>query len=751
MRWRIGVRPGHWRVFALAQLVLSASWLIALPQVLARPPLANPQPQAAWRSKIESRLLQLYDAWRMGGGAAARRFASQHAIDLRADGSLRLELRTANPAALRDRRWLAAIGAQVEFVGLDRADVHVPLARLGELAQRPELAWVQIPLSPQALGVQSQGVLLAGLQPYHCQNLKGQGASIAVVDVGFAGWGAAAQAGELPLDVPTPADGGYSHGTQCAEIVADMAPGAKLIPVEVHSVAALQAWVAGALGGPSPLIVSHSLGWFGETFGDGSGWLCDAAAKLRSQGGVWVTAAGNLGSGSVWRGPWRDDDGDGWLEFATGDDKNRFDGTASGQVLAVLDWDAYPATDMDLDLQLCRVVGDGCEVVADATGVQIGSQPPVETVSFVLSSDAIYAWRIRKHVGPTPKELRLTVVNPAQGPLQFFSTAKTLSHPADCSAAVAVAAVAAADYATGPVAAYSSRGPTSDGRAKPDLAAPAAVATSQAFVFQGTSAACPHVAAAIAVQAQLAGLSLAAAASAVTASAVPLAGAVDPDFSSGNGTLFLGLAASGAACQPDANSPCQGTCGTSGVRTCSSACQLSACLLPPESCNGQDDDCDGLTDDGFACSGAALLPCDTSCGSKGTRSCDAQCTWGACKAPAESCNGADDDCDGQTDEGFPCALGSAEPCFTAAGQSGTFVCSSSCAVAACIADEQCNGADDDGDGQTDEGLGCPKADSGWCQAARVSPRHPWVFLSLIASALAVFASRRRDPVPRGGP
>jgi hypothetical protein len=714
------------------------------------PPTAGDQSQQAWRSKIESRLLQLYDVSRKAGGQAARRFAAQHAIDLPADGRLRLELRTANPAALRDQRWLAAIGAQLEVAGLDRADAIAPLARLGELAQRPELTWVQIPLPPLAFGVQSQGVALAGLQPYHCQNLKGQGASIAVVDVGFAGWGAAAQAGELPLDVATPADGGYSHGTQCAEIVADIAPAAKLIPVEVHSVAALQAWVAGSLGGPSPLIVSHSLGWFGETFGDGTGWLCQAAAKLRSQGGVWVTAAGNLGSGSVWRGPWRDDDADGWLEFATGDNKNRFDGKGSGQVLAVLDWDAYPATGIDLDLQLCRVVGDGCEVVAEATGVQIGSQPPVETVGFVLSDDAIYAWRIRKHVGPTPKELRLTVINPAQGPLQFSSTAKTLSHPADCQAAVAVAAVAAADYATGPVAAYSSRGPTSDGRAKPDLAAAASVATSQAFVFQGTSAACPHVAAAIAVQAQVAGLSLAAAASAVTAAALPLAGAGDPDFASGNGMLFLGLAASGAACQPDANLPCQGSCGTSGVRTCSSACQLSACLLPPESCNGQDDDCDGLTDDGFACSGAALLACDTSCGSKGTRSCDTHCAWGACKAPAEACNGADDDCDGETDEGFACAQGSAEPCTTTAGQSGTFICSSNCAPAACVADEQCNGADDDGDGQTDEGLGCPKADGGWCQAGRVSPRHPWVYLSLILSALAVFAIRRRR-LPLGSP
>jgi hypothetical protein len=47
--------------------------------------------------------------------------------------------------------------------------------------------------------------------------------------------------------------------------------------------------------------------------------------------------------------------------------------------------------------------------------------------------------------------------------------------------------------------------------------------------------------------------------------------------------------------------------------------------------------------------------CTTSCGSAGSRTCSADCRWGACAAPAETCNGADDDCDGQCDEG--CRIG----------------------------------------------------------------------------------------------
>ena len=39
------------------------------------------------------------------------------------------------------------------------------------------------------------------------------------------------------------------------------------------------------------------------------------------------------------------------------------------------------------------------------------------------------------------------------------------------------------------------------------------------------------------------------------------------------------------------------------------------------------------------------------CESGGTKTCNGMCNYEACIAPAESCNGADDDCDGACDEG----------------------------------------------------------------------------------------------------
>jgi Notch-like protein len=76
----------------------------------------------------------------------------------------------------------------------------------------------------------------------------------------------------------------------------------------------------------------------------------------------------------------------------------------------------------------------------------------------------------------------------------------------------------------------------------------------------------------------------------------------------------------------------------------------------------------------------------------------------------ETCNGTDDDCDFQIDEdvpvvGSPCSTGSPGVC-----ESGTFVCNSGSLECSAIAPgsqlESCNGLDDDCDGQVDEGGVC---------------------------------------------
>lgn len=169
-------------------------------------------------------------------------------------------------------------------------------------------------------------------------------------------------------------------------------------------------------------------------------------------------------------------------------------------------------------------------------------------------------------------------------------------------------------------------------------------------------------------------------------------------------------------CVPGAAVGCTTSCGTAGMGACTSSCEIpagAACTPPAETCNGIDDDCDGAVDDGFMCAAGGATVCTTSCGSVGTGECTTMCeapSAAACTPPAETCNGMDDDCDGNIDQTFACALGASVSCTTSCGTTGSGTCTGSCEIptgAACTPPaEVCNGIDDDCDGVADDGFDC---------------------------------------------
>jgi hypothetical protein len=109
-----------------------------------------------------------------------------------------------------------------------------------------------------------------------------------------------------------------------------------------------------------------------------------------------------------------------------------------------------------------------------------------------------------------------------------------------------------------------------------------------------------------------------------------------------------------------AGRPTPGCPGAPGTVTNGDDCDDDRASTNPaamEACDGTaDDDCDGTVDEGCACVTGATRSCGSDVGEcvAGTQSCIGG-AWGSCTAvvPAtETCNGLDDDCDGDSDEGL---------------------------------------------------------------------------------------------------
>ncbi|MFZ4577548.1 MAG: MopE-related protein [Myxococcota bacterium] len=175
----------------------------------------------------------------------------------------------------------------------------------------------------------------------------------------------------------------------------------------------------------------------------------------------------------------------------------------------------------------------------------------------------------------------------------------------------------------------------------------------------------------------------------------------------------------------------QGGCGPgvvvclAGKAACSTLPGGPADASQPEACNGVDDDCDGQTDEGFAMGGLPVgSPClgvgecgigAVLCGASGEPMCSSNPGGSDSKMAEEVCNGLDDDCDGQTDEhafldgepiGAPCeGTGVCGAGQVVCGKTGTAVCSTAPGAPGSPASaETCNGLDDNCNGATDEGF-----------------------------------------------
>lgn len=406
-------------------------------------------------------------------------------------------------------RQIEALGGKVDTTYLHLVQSVVPLFALQNLADFPIIEYLRLPKKPIPL-VTSEGVEKTGANQWHSITpyRTEEEVKVCILDVGFKGY-ENLLGSELPTTVETKsfrADGKLNpdkHGTACAEIVHDMAPNAKLFlvnfntDVEHHNAVD---WIINQ----GIDIVSYSIGWTNFGAGDGTGPICEDVKKAHENGIIWVSAAGNEAD-THWEGNFKDWDKDNWHNFSGQDETLSFYVKAYTPVSVSLNWNdwgswngsRYSGSNQDYDLYLFSWTGTNWINVDKSSNSQTGTQWPVEQINGWSSKDSTMGIAIKK-INANQNVKHEVFIEGNYGPIEYNRPRGSLSIPADSHYAIAVGATDCLDDS---YHSYSSRGPTSDLRIKPDFCAPSGVSshTYGNLDFFGTSAATPHVAGAFAL------------------------------------------------------------------------------------------------------------------------------------------------------------------------------------------------------------------------------------------------------------
>ena len=312
-----------------------------------------------------------------------------------------------------------------------------------------------------------------------------------------------------------------NHGTACAEIVYDLAPGAQYFlahdATEADFYKAVDWFITQGVR-----VVSYSCSSTGPYPNDGLGLphnpLNAKVSEARAHGILWVNSAGNDANKDAYHATFTTL-GNEWHNF--GEPYNGYNPIyiyKSAGTYVTLTWDDWPAdpatsgSTQDYDLYIY----DGSwNILASSTTRQDGTvgRLPFEEIHYTPPADGWYNLVIAKHAASRNHFLNLK--KSPSGSLVLYRTDLTIKPPAESPDALAVGAIFWKDLALEP---FSSRGPTlgpggteNGGSVKPDLVAVDGVSTvtygpsdgvtwlNVGKGFFGTSAACPHVAGAAAV------------------------------------------------------------------------------------------------------------------------------------------------------------------------------------------------------------------------------------------------------------
>ncbi|MDP2312064.1 MAG: S8 family serine peptidase [Pseudomonadota bacterium] len=383
---------------------------------------------------------------------------------------------------------LAARGLAVEAAAGDRVQVFAPYGELRAIAALPGARRVREPWRAEPKARVTEGYAAAMELDWQAEGFDGTGVRVAIVDIGFARFDAVG-AGEVPADVVTDFSRGSvdatTHGTAVTEIVHDFAPGATYY-LATFSTEVELAEVIAWLVDEKVDVINASIGFDNTAHADGESYVTRIVDAAVDDGVIYVAAAGNE----------NDKYRVGELDWSAGGGVSLGGSIAThvwasgGFVRVSLRWsEPFGAASTDLDLVLYNDDGTECGRSEDP---QDGDDDPFESVYANGCSDLVTAEIVAGDDATDPVGLEGYLYAPDTIEEADLTNVEDLTLPGDTRGGISVGAV----YEDDSVPFYASRGPTNDGRVKPDVVALTGVSTATygAGAFEGTSAAAPHVA-----------------------------------------------------------------------------------------------------------------------------------------------------------------------------------------------------------------------------------------------------------------
>jgi len=470
--------------------------------------------------KIESALCRLIHIFRTQGFETMKRMATEFNLDFAGD-LLRVTVVTqsysSGAAAIlavpQLTQRITALGGKVETSYGNDLQSLLPIDAVVQVAEEAQVRQIRLPLKPHTCVITSEGVAKTGadswqnLTPYHNQNVV----KVAILDLGFTGYKSLLGT-ELPASITTKSFRSdlqletNVHGTACAEIVHDMAPDAQLYLVNFNTDTE-QHQAVDWLIAQGVNIISYSIGWSNAGDGKGTGPITEDVKKAANAGITWCSAAGNDAE-VHWEGTFNDPDSNNYHNFPDNDEYLEITLNPQDTIWVSMNWDDwgtwngtdYSGSANDYDLLFYEKSGATWSFLWQSADIQNGSGTwPVEGdgVYNPTAAAVTIGLRIYKHNATRNCKMEIFVWG-IGGPIEYNVPAGSLTVPADSPFCVALGA---SDVTTDAYHSYSSRGPTHDGRIKPDFAAPSGTsgATYGYRGFYGTSASTPHMAGAFAL------------------------------------------------------------------------------------------------------------------------------------------------------------------------------------------------------------------------------------------------------------